>query len=312
MPTTQFRQPRGILAGFHADYPDLDVPELVHIGEQWAPTSYAIIEHVHSVWELTFQISGETRWDACWNDGTVSPYTLLPGSFCAVPPGVRHRFREPPNAAHHFFFAGVDMPVVLGRHPELAERWKPSGQASGIVFVPHAGSLLAPFRHLIREVSLTLAYRTAGICLALDALLVEATRLCELADSPAAPSRVFYHPAVLRAKEMLDHQPGRPWRLEDLARLSGLSANHLVECFTREVGVAPRQYLLQARVKQAQEMLLQSDIPITMLALELGFSSSQHFAATFKRLTGTTAVEYRKNSGGPSGSGREGSGRISS
>ena len=95
------------------------------------------------------------------------------------------------------------------------------------------------------------------------------------------------------AKELMDHQPSHPWRLTDLARRAGVSAHHLVECFTREVGVSPRPYLLSVRVRLAQEMLTGSDIAVTELALELGFSSSQHFAATFKRLTGETAQGYR-------------------
>jgi AraC family transcriptional regulator len=186
------------------------------------------------------------------------------------------------------------MQAVLARHPALDEPWR----GSRIVCISHAESLLTPFRHLIREVSLNSTHRTIGIRLALDAMLIEATRLCERISSPA-PSRVFLHPAVLRARELLEHQPGRPWRLDDLARLSGLSTNHLVECFTREVGVPPRHYLLQVRIDRAQEMLVQSDLPITALALELGFSSSQHFAATFKRLTGKTALQVRKEVGRP-------------
>ena len=41
-------------------------------------------------------------------------------------------------------------------------------------------------------------------------------------------------------------------------------------------------------------MLAGKEIAVTDLALELGFSSSQHFMATFKRLTGETAVGYRR------------------
>jgi len=51
------------------------------------------------------------------------------------------------------------------------------------------------------------------------------------------------------------------------------------------------------RIDRAKQYLQQKTIPITTLAMELGFSSSQHFAAVFKRRTGTTPRTYaqRKN-----------------
>ena len=97
--------------------------------------------------------------------------------------------------------------------------------------------------------------------LALDALVLEAARLRETSAPGGSPSLTLRHPAVLRAKELLDHQPGRAWRLADLARTTGVSAHHLVECFTREVGVSPHRYLLSVRVRLAQEMLLAATSP---------------------------------------------------
>ena len=274
--------PPELLAGFHAERPDPDVPELAHVGEQWASRRLFIPTHSHAVWEFYSQISGESRWD-----GPDGSYTLRPGDFFAAPPHVPHRMHDRPQDKHHFFFAAVDLDVVLSRLPALSPLWR----REGVVFVARAESLLSPFRQLVREVSLALPHRAAGMRLALDALVLEASRLLEAPCEEA--SRTLRHPAVRRAKELLDHQPGRTWRLADLARAAGVSPHHLVECFTREVGVSPRQYLLSVRVRLAQEMLTGSDVGVTDLALELGFSSGQHFAATFKRLTGETALGYR-------------------
>ena len=289
MPTnlsSGYGQPPGLLAGFHADLPDANVPELRHIGEQWASRRLFITNHSHPVWEFYLQISGESRWDSPGRTDT-----LTPGGFFAAPPGVPHQMHDRPEDKHHFFFAAIDLSDIFTRLPALTSPW----QRDTIVFLPHCETLFAPFRQLVREVSLTLPHRAAGMRLALDALVLEASRLLEASEtSPTEPlSLTLRHPAVRLAKELLDHQPSRAWRLADLARLAGISSHHLVECFTREVGVSPRQYLLSVRVRLAQEMLTGSDIAITDLALELGFSSSQHFAATFKRLTGETAQGYR-------------------
>jgi len=123
----------------------------------------------------------------------------------------------------------------------------------------------------------------------LDALVLEATRSMTVAGGR---SFVGAHPAVVRVKELLEHQCQRSWRLADLAQVAGLSPTHLAELFARDVGLPPRQYLLQVRIDRAKQYLQQKTIPITTLAMELGFSSSQHFAAVFKRRTGTTPRAY--------------------
>ncbi len=293
MPETYYSRPPNLLAGFHAELPDPDVPELLQTGEQWASRRLQIPLHSHTVWEFYLQISGVS----CW-DGPERAYTLEPGCFFAAPPEMLHRMHEQPDDKHHFFYAAFDVAPSLARLAAPLPFWP----EDRIVFLPSAETLSAPFRQLIREVSLTLPHRAAGIRLALDALLLEALRLHGSGPEIRPSSLTLRHPAVRLAKELLDHQPTRAWRLADLSRLAGISAHHLVECFTREVGVSPRQYLLSVRVQTAREMLSGTDIAVTDLALELGFSSSQHFAATFKRLTGETAVGYRGRMGRERGS----------
>ena len=278
-----YTQPPNLLAGFHAERPELSVPELVHAGEQWASQRLLISRHSHTVWEFYLQISGVSRWDAG------QTYTLTPGCFFAAPPGLSHQMHERSHDKHHFFYAALDPAPSLLRLELPAALWDPAQ----VYFQTGGESLLPAFRHLIREVSLALSHRAAGLRLAMDALVLEASRLCAPPSSPPAPP-LCLHPSVRRAKELLEHQPSQPWRLADLAQMAGVSAHHLVECFTKEVGVSPHRYLLGVRVRLAQEMLSGSDLSVTEIALELGFSSGQHFATTFKRLTGETAQSYRQ------------------
>src|SRR5262249_14978204 len=110
----------------------------------------------------------------------------------------------------------------------------------------------------------------------------------------ARETLVASHPGVMAVKDALEQRPGEPWTLRALSKLANLSQNHLTALFVRDVGVSPHQYLLRERIRLAKEMLRGTDTPITELALELGFSSSQHFAKTFKQAAGTTALRYRQ------------------
>jgi AraC-like DNA-binding protein len=277
-------QPKNILAGFYVGAADAEVPEIVHAGEFWSGGDHYIDLHRHEVWEFYLQLDGESQWD-----GPGQTYALQPGSFFAVAPGVYHRMHSRVTRKHHYLFVAFDLTAVLARHPALAPLW----QGHEIVVVNDAEALHTPFRQLLREISVVMPQRAAGLRLALDYLVLCASRA--LLPAEARPFAAT-HPAVMRVKELLDEQPSHNWSSNELARFCGLSAGHLTALFTSQVGVSPRRYLLQRRVALARELLLGSDVPITQLALELGFSSSQHFAGTFARLAGQSPQAFRQHS----------------
>jgi AraC-like DNA-binding protein len=274
--------PASLLAGFHADCPAPDVPELVHVGEQWVPRVFTIATHAHPVWEFYVQISGKTSWSS-----PQGRHDLASGHFLAVPPGTVHTLLSPTPSKHHFYFVALDLDAVFSRMPLLAVHW----HRTEIVHVVRGEALIGPFQHMIREVVTGLPYRTLGLRLALDLLVVEATRLLE--DTGGTTVYLPAHPAVYQARTLMEDQPDRPWRLQDLAATAGVSGNYLLELFKQHIGMPPHQFLIQERIKRARAMLTDSDAPITAISLELGFASSQHFASTFKRLTGKSARAYR-------------------
>lgn len=274
-------RPIGVLAGFHAIGTG-DVPELVHAGEHWAPAHFRIPTHTHTVWELLLQLSGDAVWES--EEGTIE---LHPGDLFAVAPDIPHVMQRRARTSHHYLYAAIDLNAVWQRQPELRPLWN-----TPVVHRRGAESLVAPFRALAREASRERPHRAAALRCTLDLLLIEATRLLE-AQGEAGTSQVA-HPAVAAAREYVDGAPERDWKLADLARLTGLSPTHFAEIFARDVGEPPHRYILRKRLERARELLANSEIPITDLALELGFSSGQHFATAFRRNTGVTPRAYRK------------------
>lgn len=74
-----------------------------------------------------------------------------------------------------------------------------------------------------------------------------------------------------------------------------LCYRQLSRLFTASYGVSPKQYQVSARIEEAKRMLHQSNATITDVAMELGFSSSQHFATQFKIVTGMTPREFESS-----------------
>jgi AraC-like DNA-binding protein len=74
----------------------------------------------------------------------------------------------------------------------------------------------------------------------------------------------------------------------------GLSYRQVARHFAAEFGVSPKQYQIGARVREAQRLLSGTAWPVTTIAFELGYPSSQHFATQFRKETGTTPSAWRR------------------
>lgn len=81
--------------------------------------------------------------------------------------------------------------------------------------------------------------------------------------------------------------------LAEYASMAHLSLSRFKSRFKQEVGTAPGKYLIARKIERAKEMLRDPERTITATALSLGFSTSQHFASTFKRVTGMTPRGFR-------------------
>jgi transcriptional regulator GlxA family with amidase domain len=211
---------------------------------------------------------------------------LKEGAFLAVGPGVEHWLSERPKREYHIYFAGVDLRHVLKREPECRESWKGADH----LLIVEAGGLAEPFGDLMQEVTGARFGRSRGVQLALDRLVLMATRLLR----PEGGGRNdLDHPATNRARYLVERQPERPWQLAELARAAGVSPAHLRRCFRRDIGLSPRRFVLKMRIARACRSLVETDVSITTLAHELGFSSSQHFAQVFRSHLGEAARDYR-------------------
>ena len=80
--------------------------------------------------------------------------------------------------------------------------------------------------------------------------------------------------------------------LGDLAAIADMSPFHLQRQFSRNIGVSPKNYLLQCRAARAAELLNQGMEPAQVAAFT-GFADQSHLTKTFKRFVGTTPARFR-------------------
>lgn len=73
--------------------------------------------------------------------------------------------------------------------------------------------------------------------------------------------------------------------IEKLAGTTGLSPSRFQAKFKSITGIPPAEYVLRARIAEAERRLAKPGASVTRVAFDLGFSSSQYFAVAFKRFT---------------------------
>ncbi len=73
-----------------------------------------------------------------------------------------------------------------------------------------------------------------------------------------------------------------------------ISRSSLERRFRREVGLSPQGMIRQTQVKRAQQLLVETDLPLDQIAPLVGFKHAEHFSVVFKREVGQTPGVYRK------------------
>jgi len=82
--------------------------------------------------------------------------------------------------------------------------------------------------------------------------------------------------------------------LDELAALVNLSRFHFCTAFRKATGQTPHNWLIAERIGEARRLLAMADLPVTEVALAVGYQTPSAFAAAFRKLVGVTPTEFRR------------------
>lgn len=85
--------------------------------------------------------------------------------------------------------------------------------------------------------------------------------------------------------------------VEKTAGYLQIDPTYLSKLFSKEVGISFREFIINARVNAAKNMLMYSNFSYLEISLSLGFSSQSAFTCTFKKIVGMTPGRYRNTFG---------------
>ncbi|OSI67455.1 AraC family transcriptional regulator [Bradyrhizobium canariense] len=97
-----------------------------------------------------------------------------------------------------------------------------------------------------------------------------------------------------RAKEMLLADLSGSVSIADLSSACRLSCSHFSQAFRQTVGCPPHQWLLTQRVERSKQLLLNTDQPLSEIALVTGFADQSHFTRVFSQRVRVSPGVWRR------------------
>lgn len=194
-----------------------------------------------------------------------------------------------------------DADVIIGGHIDV----NPIGQVLLMEALPPVGyvrasaaeatNLHAILNRLLDEVTgdrvgAAFAVRQQGQLLLLEVLRAYIAQNDEL---PPGWLRLLTDDRLRPAVSLMHDEPGKPWRLEELARAAAMSRTSFAERFRAVAGVPPLTYLSHWRMQLARHALRDDDVRVGPLAFRLGYTSESAFSNAFKREVGMSPMRYR-------------------
>ena len=249
--------------------------------------------HSHDQFELLFVMDGATVYEFKNRDSI----ELAGGHFMVVPPGVMHRGEQ-----------DLRMPttligIVLTLDARGASRNTPFTpkelgwlqryfKANSLAVHPLGQELRQVIARLDKKLSgknednaeLSTAEMRLHICLAISGAARQLAAVDDRDTQSIANAAIDYMRAHL----------SEPLSIGKLVAYIGYGRSRFFDLFRAHTGMTPNDYLRRLRLEAARKLLEKSSRPVTEIAFEVGFNSSQYFSTVFMQYTGLTPSGFRR------------------
>lgn len=245
--------------------------------------------HSHPFSELFYVVNGQGTFIA---EDTEFP--VKKNDMVIINPHVRHTEKSLPGAPLDYIVLGIEglsfafEKIAAARSGESAQA--PSGTVSK--YNVSKTNVCTCLNLMLEEVSRQEEdYETVCQNL-LEVLLISMLRSGSLSVVPDN-SRLLNRECT-QIKNYLDANYSETITLDSLAALTHMNKYYLAHTFTKYVGLSPINYLLQKRIQEGKSLLESTSYSIAQISDLLGFSSQSYFSQAFRKATGMTPMQYRK------------------
>jgi AraC-like DNA-binding protein len=102
------------------------------------------------------------------------------------------------------------------------------------------------------------------------------------------------HVQVTKALAIMQINVCEALGIDEVSRIVGVSMEHFIRIFRREVKMSPHQYIMRLKIEGATGFLISTPKTIEEISEWFGFKNQFHFSRVFKKCTGLSPSQYRK------------------
>ncbi|MEH6580220.1 MAG: AraC family transcriptional regulator [Amphritea sp.] len=121
------------------------------------------------------------------------------------------------------------------------------------------------------------------------------TQICQIYSPKLTRQVVNKRLDAARLNDVIDRRLAEPPGNSELAYTLHLSESHFYCLCQRQFGMTPQQYVMMRRMRRAQFLLVNSKMPLAVLAAELGFSDASSFSRAYKNYYQETPGRARRS-----------------
>ena len=236
---------------------------------------------VLDAFQIVFVAAGRGRFES----EATGPREVAAGTALVLLPGVWHRYAPDPLVGwtEEWIELAGDVPRRLLQAGVIDPRLAVVEVERPLELKGLLDAILARLRHALAS-----GHDPERAALGLQALAMVVT--------PPRPrdTRSSVAAAIARAERRLADSIERPLRMPALARELGMAYSYFRREFKRHTGLSPYQYLQQLRLDRARRMIANSSERWQDIAEQLGFASSFHLSAAFKKRHGVAPRHLRQ------------------
>ena len=134
-----------------------------------------------------------------------------------------------------------------------------------------------------------------GYELKVEAAIIELwLHLIRLSENTAAPAPSRSHDTAQEIISFLREHYQEDLGLNDVSRAVGFSSSECCRLFKRVTGGTILNYLKSYRLTRSIELLEETELPVSRIALESGFNGTSYYIESFKKELKMTPLQYRK------------------
>ena len=213
---------------------------------------------------------------------------------------IREVYSHDPVHNEYFIMIRFAEEPVLMTEEELAA-WTPKVREAimpGLVQDPKINQQLAPLiKKAVQEVSIGDACRYLQFYSVLYEIFALLTEYSLSRVKPLQQKKTKKMRHCTRACNFIEKQLSERITVKEVAVHVGITYHYLCQIFTEVMGMPLVEYINRQKLQYVQQLLTECDLTLEQAAASIGFDDPKYFSRLFRKYTGITFSEYKKQFG---------------